>query len=298
MGSGNHELTEGALILERYRVIGHLGSGAMGEVYKAHDSADERTVALKLLSASQMINAESLARFRSEFELMKRLAHPNIIAAFDLHEMEDGRLIMALEYVEGRTLSAVIHQSEAPLEVKERLNTLLDIARGLEHAHQQGLIHRDLKPDNVLISSEGTAKILDFGVARHTEQDLGLTLAGAMIGTQRYMSPEQFRGEKVDQRTDIFSFGLVAYELLSGVVPFKSVEETPLALYAAHAAGELPSVRESNADAPKWVDRFIEVCTAPDRAHRYASMTDIVDLLEQRMGVKPSKSMIMSILGR
>ncbi|HVQ75036.1 MAG TPA: serine/threonine-protein kinase, partial [Candidatus Binatia bacterium] len=201
----------------KYRILGQIGRGGMGTVYRAHDPILDRTVALKVISSEADLTDELRARFFREAQACAKLSHPNIITVHDLGE-EDGHLFIVMEYLEGEELKQVIAQRR-PLTLEAKLQIMVQICAGLEYAHQKGVIHRDIKPGNIFVLRSGAAKILDFGIARIASEATGLTRTGLIMGTLRYMSPEQARGQ-VDHRSDIFSAGAVFYELLTSRVPF------------------------------------------------------------------------------
>ena len=224
--------------LSHYKVIEKIGSGGMGVVYRAEDTTLKREVAIKVLPEQFTKDPQRLARFEREAQLLAQLNHPNIAAIYGLEEAEGVRFL-ALELVEGETLAERVARGRLPVE--EALEACRQIAEGVEAAHEKGVIHRDLKPANVKLTPEGTIKILDFGLAKAFEGEMPaadishsptlteeMTRAGAILGTAAYMSPEQARGEEVDKRADIFAFGCVLYELLTGKRAFggKTVTDT------------------------------------------------------------------------
>ena len=194
-------------VIGRYQVRARLGQGGMGVVYLALDPLIDRLVAIKLLRVN---TAELRNRFLREAVIAGRLHHPNIVSIYDVGEYEEQPFI-AMEYVDGETLAEVIRR-RAPLALSRKVELLTDLCEGLAYAHRAGLIHRDVKPSNMVVNREGRLKILDFGIARLA--DSSVTAAGSMVGTPSYMSPEQIEGQPVDKRSDIFSVGIVCYELL------------------------------------------------------------------------------------
>lgn len=202
---------------KRYEMIAPIASGGFGTVYKGRDVLLDRTIAIKVLHPSRAISAEARERFLREARATARLQHENVVAVFDAGEAEE-QLFLVLEYVEGQPLGALIR--EGPPDVETATRIIIEIARALEAAHRMGIVHRDIKPPNVLIRDDGHVKVTDFGVARLAD-DVDLTRDGAIVGTPKYMSPEQLDGEKVGAASDLFSLGCVAYELLTGAVPFE-----------------------------------------------------------------------------
>jgi serine/threonine protein kinase len=205
------------VIAGRYQVLGSLGRGAMGVVFMAHDPVLDRNVAIKQMTAEIAENDGLRQRFYVEARAAARLNHPNIITIHELHEA-DGDLFLVMELLEGRSLAAVLRETPGPMPVDTSLDLVAQVCDGLEYAHQRRIVHRDIKPGNLFVTSPGTVKILDFGIARFGS--LHLTTARSLVGTPDYMSPEQVRGEEVDHRTDIWAAGAVLYQLLAGAKPF------------------------------------------------------------------------------
>src|SRR5262245_60400188 len=225
--------------LAHYKILDRIGAGGMGEVYRARDTRLGRTVALKVLVADVAADPDRRDRFLREARASAALSHPNIAALYEIGE-DQGRLFLALEYVPGESLSAVI--GGRPMNPRRAINLAVQIADGLADAHAAGLVHRDIKPGNIIVTPKGNAKILDFGLATWTaggaERDqcagdaatMTATGVGTTLGTVAYMSPEQAVGERVDERTDIFSLGIVLFEMLTGRLPFTGSTSTAIAL--------------------------------------------------------------------
>jgi serine/threonine protein kinase len=242
--TNNKELPNGAT-LAHYRIVSKIGAGGMGEVYLAQDTKLDRKVALKILPAELASNRERMERFVREAKAAAALNHPNIAHIYEIAEADSVHFI-AMEFVQGETLDASINGK--PLELKEALAIATQIAEGLSEAHRHGIIHRDIKPGNVMITARSRVKVMDFGLAKvieareaisaEAETRRILTSPGAIIGTVPYMSPEQVKGERLDARTDIFSFGVVLYEMLTGQQPF--VAETGVATISAILTKEPP----------------------------------------------------------
>src|SRR5712691_3936722 len=215
--------------LSHYQIVSRLGVGGMGEVYLAHDKRLGRKIALKLLSTHFTTDKDRLRRFEQEAHAASTLSHPNVCMIHEVGETEDDRHYIAMEYVDGVTLRQ--HMTEARLKLSEVLDVAVQVASGLAAAHEVGVVHRDIKPENIMLRRDGYIKVLDFGLAKLTEQPTTDVTTGAgarvktdtgvVMGTSRYMSPEQARGLAVDARTDIWSLGVVLYEMTTGCVPFE-----------------------------------------------------------------------------
>jgi eukaryotic-like serine/threonine-protein kinase len=204
----------------KYKVIGRLGQGGMGTVYKAHDPNLDRLVAIKILAGGLTDDPAYRQRFYREAQATANLRHPNIVTIYDLGEHED-RPYLVMEYLEGHTLDG--SWSWQGFELAQKLNVVIGVCHGLQHAHQRGVVHRDIKPGNVMVLGDGTPKIVDFGLAHIAQSgDRNLTRTGQIMGSLNYMSPEQVQGLPGDPRSDIFSTGVVLYELVTGNSPFKS----------------------------------------------------------------------------
>ena len=270
-----------------YEIISPLGAGGMGEVYRARDSRLERTVALKVLPEEFFEDKERSARFEREAKLLAAVNHPNIAAIHSFEEIS-GRHLLVMEFLEGTTLRDKL--DVRPIPPKQAIDYALQIAKGLSAAHEKGIVHRDLKPENIFVTKGGHLKILDFGLAKRSEQEKTAnetsapteskhTEPGTVIGTVVYMSPEQVRGLPVDHRSDIFSFGTILYELLSGKKAFKrdSVSET----MAAIMRDEPRELSESGRSVPPSLDHIVKHCLEKSREDRFQSAKDIVFALSE-----------------
>ena len=278
--------------LGHYEVISPLGTGGMGEVYLAQDVRLGRRVALKVLPAAFADDQDSLARFIREAKAASALNHPNIITIHDIGDAA-GTYFIAYEFVDGRTLRDVARS--APLDAATAIDIGIQVASALADAHRAGIVHRDLKPDNVMIRATGLVKLLDFGIARLSrpaEADVtvtampGQTLGGMLIGTPQYMSPEQARGLDVDQQTDLFSFGALLYELLSGTSPFAAGTATDIIV--AVLTREPPPLTK----VPPAVAAIVGRALQKDRAQRYATATELLrDLTNAKQALGPAKAL-------
>ena len=268
-----------------YEIIAPLGAGGMGEVYRGRDTRLRREVAIKVLPAATAADPDALARFGREARAVAALAHPNLLALYDVGS-EGGISYAVTELLEGSTLRERLATGALP--VPEAIDIARQIARGLSAAHEKGIVHRDLKPENVFITGDGHAKILDFGIAKRVSEPGGATGAetmtrattlGTVIGTPGYMSPEQLRGQAVDQRADLFSFGAVLYELLSGRRAFHGATEADT--LAAILNQEPPPLSGAGRAVPPALDSIVKRCLEKDPALRYASAEEILRALEQ-----------------
>ena len=280
-----------------YEVVGLLGAGGMGEVYRARDTRLQRDVAIKVLPASFAHDATLRARFERETQAVAALSHANILAIFDTG-IHDDQLFAVTELLEGETLRDRLAGGALP--VKVAMSTATQIARGLVAAHDKGLVHRDLKPENVFLVRSGEVKILDFGLATtsatssHTTQTLAaMTEPGVVMGTVGYMSPEQLRGQAVDARTDLFALGAVLFEMLSGTRAFRG--DTPADVATAVLRDELPDVVTPRGDLPPALDRIVRHCLERDPGERFQSARDIVFALETLSGSAPAPTMSATV---
>jgi serine/threonine-protein kinase len=264
----------GELIAGRYELEKLVGSGGMSNVFRAHDRLLERTVALKILHEQFTRDEDYVERFRREARAVAQLAHPNIVTVIDRGE-QDSRQYIVFEFVEGENLKEVV--SRGPLAVHDALELALQVARALAFAHTRGLVHRDVKPQNVLLNEDGQAKVTDFGIARSLDVQ-GVTQTGTVLGTSDYIAPEQARGQKVDPKTDVYSLGVVLYELLTGEVPFSG--DNFVAVAMRHVNEPAPSVLERRPDCSVRLDLTIQRAMAKDPADRFESMDDFVAELE------------------
>jgi serine/threonine-protein kinase len=257
----------GEIVAGRYELEELLGSGGMSSVFKARDTLLERRVALKILHPHFTDDDQYVERFRREARAVASLSHPNIVTILDRGE-DEGRQFIVFELVEGRTLAEVLRE-EGRLPVRRALEIAIQVARGLAFAHEQGLVHRDVKPQNVILNGDGRAKVTDFGIARSLDVQ-GVTQSGAVLGTSNYIAPEQASGQPVDRTTDVYSLGVVLFELLTGEVPFPG--ESFVAVAMQHVNEPPPSVLEVRPDVPVRVARAVDRALEKDPAERFPTM--------------------------
>ena len=273
--------------LGSYEVLGPIGAGGMGEVYRARDTRLDRDVAVKVLPQRLAADPEALARFEREAKAVAALSHPNILSIFDFGT-QDGIAYAAMELLEGDTLRGRL--DAGPLAQRQSVDYAVQVAKGLAAAHDRGIVHRDLKPENLFVSRDGHVKILDFGLAKRVESvspedetsgpsTSGRTEPGTVMGTLGYMSPEQVRGLPVDHRSDIFSFGAILYELLTGRKAFK--RDTASDTMAAIMRDDPPEPAESGRNVPASLDRVVRHCLEKERENRFQSARDIVFALSE-----------------
>ncbi len=266
---------------ERYELNHLIARGGMAEVYRAHDRLLDRPVALKVLFPELSVDRSFVERFRREAQAAANLSHPNIVPVFDWGE-DTGTYFIVMEFIDGRPLSAIL-KTAGPLSADRTADIGAHVAAALGYAHKHGVIHRDVKPGNVLITDEGQVKVTDFGIARAINTEESLTQTGAVMGTATYFSPEQAEGMGVDARSDIYSLGVVLYEMATGRPPF--LGDTPVAVASKHVRDHPPAPRELNPAIPPTFEAIILKAMAKSPEHRYATAEDLrADLLRFNEG--------------
>jgi eukaryotic-like serine/threonine-protein kinase len=266
----------GQKIAGRYEIRGLVGTGGMSSVYRARDTVLERDVALKVLHEHHSSDPQYVERFRREARAIARLNHPNIVTVIDRGEFE-GRQFIVFEHVPGENLKEVVAR-EGALPVEQALALTHQIARGLAFAHEHGVVHRDVKPQNVLLDESGAPKVTDFGIARSLDPEHGLTPTGTLLGSSDYIAPEQASGERVDERSDQYSLGALLYELLTGDVPYPA--DSFMAAAMRHVQDPVPSVRQRRGGVPPRVDAIVARAMAKRPEDRFPSTTAMMSAIE------------------
>jgi len=285
----------GDVIAGRYELEELVGTGGMSSVYRAQDRLLERNVALKILHDQHLTDADTVERFRREARAVAQLSHPNIVTVIDRGEA-DGKQFIVFEYIAGTSLKALVERG-GPLHVRRALELVLQTARGLAFAHRHGLVHRDVKPQNVLVNGGGSAKVTDFGIARSMATD-GMTQTGTVMGTSAYIAPEQATGGDVDERTDIYSLGVVLFELLTGSLPFGGDSFVSVAMKHVHEPP--PSVLALRPEVPARVAGVVERALAKHPGDRFASMEELAGELGAclaALGDEPDRDPTMIVTG-
>jgi hypothetical protein len=281
----------GTLLGGRYRLDVEIGRGGMSTVYRAFDTVLERAVAIKLMHREIAADSDQLERFRREARSVARLNHPHIVTVIDAGEEASddgagGTPYIVLEYVQGETLKQLIRR-EGSLEITQAIAYSIEIARALGAAHERMIVHRDVKPQNILISEEGGAKITDFGIARTLTEE-GLTVAGRVLGTTDYVSPEQALGQAVTGQSDLYSLGVVLYEMLTGQVPFSG--ETPVAVAMRHVREQVPDVQQLRPGVSAATASVVDRAVAKDLDYRYRDAAQMIAALEEVLAVEAARS--------
>jgi serine/threonine protein kinase/tetratricopeptide (TPR) repeat protein len=271
----SQELTRGMVFAGRYEIIEVLGTGGMGRVYRAQDTKLNEEIALKLIKPEVAAEPSVVERFRNELKTARRIRHKNVCGMYDFHE-EGETFYLTMEYVRGEDLKSLIHRTKV-LSTGTAVSIARQIAEGLGEAHKLGITHRDLKPGNIMIDRDGQAKIMDFGIAR-VRQEKGITGDGAIIGTPEYMSPEQVDGKPADPRSDLYSLGVILFEMIIGHAPFEG--ETPFSIANKHKAEPPPVPKKLAPQIPDPLNRLILRCLEKDKATRYQTTEDLVSDLD------------------
>lgn len=280
-------LTEGMYIADRYEIIGKIGAGGMSDVYKAKDLTLGRFVAIKVLKPEFSEDLNFVTKFRTEAQSAAGLEHPNIVNIYDVGS-EKGMHYIVMEYVEGITLKTYI-EKKGQLSFKEAVSIAIQVGRGIEAAHSKGIIHRDIKPQNIIISTEGKVKVTDFGIARAASSN---TISSDVMGSVHYSSPEQARNGFVDGKSDIYSLGIVMYEMVTGRVPFDG--DTTVAVAIQHLQEEIVPPSAYAPNLPISMEKIILKCTQKNPDRRYESMTALLTDLRKAL-VSPNEDFVVMV---
>jgi serine/threonine protein kinase len=269
--------------LGKYRIVEQVGSGGMASVFKAYQPGLDRFVAIKLMHTFLVGEEEFLERFQREARSVARLRHPNIVQVYDF-DIDSSRYYMVMEFLEGPSLKnrmADLQEQGAWLELDEAVQIVRDVGEALDYAHGREMVHRDVKPANIMLSDNGGAILTDFGIVKMLGGTTHVTVTGAMVGTPAYMAPEQTTGDESDARADIYSLGVVLYQLVTGRVPFTA--ETPMALMLQHITAPLPTPRSVNPDLPEGVEHVILKALAKNPDERYQTVREMLTQLDRAM---------------
>src|SRR4051812_49136798 len=284
----------GDVLSDRYELEELVGTGGMSSVFRAHDRLLDRKVALKILHEQYTADEDYVERFRREARSVAALSHPNIVTVIDRGEHEERQFIV-FEYVDGENLKRLI-QRRGPAPVSTALELAMQIARGLSFAHQQGLVHRDVKPQNILLNGDGQAKVTDFGIARSLDVQHGMTQTGTVLGTSDYIAPEQAQGQRVDEHSDVYSLGVVLYEMLTTEVPFPG--ENFVAVAMRHINEEPPSIRDKRPDVSPRLEAAVQRAMAKRPADRFQTMADFCHELEANLAEAQGGTVVAQELPR
>src|SRR5438093_6625973 len=269
-------MADPAVLGGRYEIVSLIGHGGMAQVYLGTDRVLGRQVAVKVLGPQFARDDSFVARFRREAQAAAALNHPNVVGVFDTGS-DDGTHFIVMEYVHGKTLADVIRE-DAPLLPERAVEIAESVAGGLAFAHAQGIVHRDVKPGNIMLTPTGDVKVMDFGIARATTSD-SLTQTATVLGTATYFSPEQAQGEPVDARSDIYSLGVVMYEMLTGHAPFSG--ESAVTIAYKHVKEEPRPPSRLNPDVPSGLDAIVMKCLAKNPANRYQNVDELLQDLRR-----------------
>jgi len=276
MDSSLMDITRGSTFSNRYEVIEELGKGGMGKVFRVYDKEIKEEIALKIIMPEIAADKKAIERFRNELKLSRKIAHKNVCRMYDLRKVE-GKYFFTMEYVSGENLKSFIRRSKQ-LTLETTISFAKQMCEGLAQAHKLGIVHRDLKPSNIMIDREGHVRIMDFGIAQ-SHSTKRITGTRMMVGTPEYMSPEQAEAKEVDNRSDIYSLGVLLYEIVSGQLPFDG--ETPISVILKHREEIPQDPKEIRTQTPKSMSLLILKCLEKDREKRYQNMDELFADLEK-----------------
>ena len=287
----------GALVDGRYRINARIGHGGMAEVYEATDIINKRKVAIKMIREDVMSNPINLRRFQNEATIASSLSHPNIVKVYN-HGTIEGRPYIANEYINGRTMKDMLDlRSSIPIE--EAVGYMLQLTSALFYAHQHNIIHRDIKPQNIFVMTDGAIKLGDFGIAQADGLDDGLTKSSEIVGSVHYLAPEISQGKPASIQSDIYSAGVTFYELLTGHVPFE--KDTPVNIAVAHVKEKFPPVKKYLPNCPKEIEKIIANATKKRLSERYKTADefyeDLLELSNNPQVLKEKKPLLARIFG-
>jgi serine/threonine protein kinase/Flp pilus assembly protein TadD len=283
------ELTRGTVFANRYEIIEELGTGGMGKVYRVYDKKIEGEVALKLIKSEVAADKKTIERFRNELKLAREIAHRNVCHMYDLNE-DKGSYYITMEYVSGENLKSLIRRM-GKIPTEKAISIIKQISEGLSEAHTLEVVHRDLKPSNIMVDKNGNVRIMDFGIARSLDKK-GITVTGVVIGTPDYMSPEQAEAKAVDQRSDIYSLGVILYEMMTGRVPFEG--DTAISIAMKHKSEVPKDPKEYNTQIPDDLSQLILKCLEKDKENRYQSAEELISELERVEQGLPTTARVLS----
>ena len=282
-GKVDHIFHPGAVVSGRYELLEELGRGAGTYVYRAADRhIDGGTIALKLLTPERVSNDRSFQRYKNEVMVLRRLAHPNIISIYDFGPCDYGFYLLALEYVNGHDMFSELENAPGgKLTPEKTLLILFELCLALDYSHRLGIVHRDIKPENILIANDGRVKLGDFGSSLMMERDIRITPSDQVIGTPFYLAPEQLKERVKDPRVDIYSLGILTYEMLNGEPPFG--DEALMSIFAKHINHPIPKFATEESGIPSWYQEFVETCTEKNPNNRFQSINEMLELLFEKM---------------
>ncbi|MEJ2212249.1 MAG: protein kinase, partial [Anaerolineae bacterium] len=276
-----------------YEITAKVGEGGMAVVYKGYQQSLNRYVAIKVLRAELAQDKEFVERFRREALSVADLSHPNILHVYDAG-FSDGVYYIVMAYVDGGSLKEMVMRG--PMDMDYAISIVAQVADALQHAHQHGLVHRDVKPNNILMTRDGRPLLTDFGIAKAVHESTGLTRTGTSIGTPEYMAPEQIQGQKVDGRTDIYALGIVLYEMLTGWTPFSTT--TPVATLYKQVNEPPPPLRQANINIPTWLEEVVLKALEKSPQDRFQQASDFAEALRQRQAPASASTPAPTVIGR